>query len=120
MSVTLYSVTFDCTDAARLARFWSDVLGRPVDEGSSEEYAGIGITGDQAGGPGWMFIKVPEAKPGKNRVHVDLTTSDLAAEVDRVIALGASKIADQEQDGMRWTTLADPEGNELDIVAAQD
>jgi predicted enzyme related to lactoylglutathione lyase len=118
MSVTVNAVTFDCADAASLARFWSDVLERPVDDGASEGFASLGAAAGQAGGPVWMFIQVPEAKQVKNRVHVDLGTADLAAETERVIKLGASRVADREEGGIRWTTLTDPEGNEFDI--AQD
>lgn len=118
MSVTLSAVTFDCKDAAKLARFWADVLARPVGEGATEEFAAIGIGEGSAGGPGWMFVQVPEAKTVKNRVHVDLATVDLVGEVKRVVGLGARWVADQAEDGARWTTLADPEGNEIDIVAS--
>ncbi len=50
-------------------------------------------------------------------MHPDLITEDLEAEVDRLIALGATKIADLAPDGMRWTTLQVPEGNEFDVIA---
>jgi predicted enzyme related to lactoylglutathione lyase len=116
MSVALHTVTFDCADAASLAEFWSGVLERPVDEGASGEFASIAADGQ--GGPAWMFIQVPEAKQVKNRVHVDLGSADLTAEAERVIKLGASRIADHDEGGTHWTTLADPEGNEFDI--AQD
>jgi predicted enzyme related to lactoylglutathione lyase len=122
MSVALNAVTFDCADAAGLAEFWSGVLERPVDAGASEQFAAIGADAGSAGGaaigPAWMFIQVPEGKQVKNRVHVDLGTGDLPAEAERVLKLGASRIADHEEGGVRWITLADPEGNEFDI--AQD
>ena len=116
MSVTLQAVTFDCANAARLAGFWSEVLERAVDDGASEEFAAIGTAGGQPGGSTLMFIRVPEAKQVKNRVHLDLGAADLAAETERVVKLGASPIADHEEGGTRWTTLADPEGNEFDIA----
>lgn len=117
MGVTLYAVVFDCTDAAKLAGFWADVLGRLVDDGASEEHAMLGA-GEGSGGPGWMFVQVPEAKQPKNRVHVDLvTTDDLDAEIERVVGLSATQVADQQDGEARWTTLSDPEGNELDLAA---
>jgi catechol 2,3-dioxygenase-like lactoylglutathione lyase family enzyme len=112
MSTTLTHLTFDCTDAAALAAFWAAVLDRPVDDDASAEYACI------SGLPGWMFLKVPEAKAVKNRVHPDLAAPDLAVEVQRLQALGATHLADHEEDGAVWSTLADPEGNEVDVVAA--
>ena len=112
MSSTLTHLTFDCDDAAALAGFWSAVLEAPVDDGASPDYAVV------KGDPGWMFLKVPEAKTVKNRVHPDVTTSDLPAEIKRLTKLGATHQADHDEDGTKWATLTDPEGNEFDIVAS--
>ena len=76
MTASLYAVTFDCADPARLADFWSRVLGRPIDRGASDEFAPIGIFGPRSGDPGWMFVTVPEDKQAKNRCHPDLTAAD--------------------------------------------
>jgi len=54
----------------------------------------------------------------KNRFHPDLTTTDQPAEVDRMVAAGAKRLGDFVEDGISWTTLVDPEGNEFDIVAS--
>jgi predicted enzyme related to lactoylglutathione lyase len=115
VSVNLYAVTFDCGDAAGLASFWSAVLDRPVDEGASADGASIAL-GDRQ--PHWNFMKVPEGKTVKNRVHADLVTTDLAAEVKRIVELGATMQADFDEGGYRWATLLDPEGNEFDVMAA--
>ena len=58
-----------------------------------------------------------EGKSAKNRMHPDLITGDLGAEVERLIGLGAKWKADIEMGSMRWTTLLDPEGNEFDVIA---
>jgi predicted enzyme related to lactoylglutathione lyase len=110
-TITLTHVTFDCADAEKLSGFWSEVLGRPVKDGASAEFAVID------GSPGWMFLQVPEGKTAKNRVHPDLSTTDLPGAVERVTALGATHVADHTEDGSTWTTLTDPEGNEFDLVA---
>jgi hypothetical protein len=112
MSITLTHVTFDCADAADLAGFWSAALERPVDEGASPDCAVI------PGSPGFMFLRVPEAKAGKNRCHPDLAAADLLAEVQRLKELGATHLADHDEDGTVWATLADPEGNEFDVTAS--
>ena len=117
MSSTEFAVTLDCDNAADLAAFWSQVLSRPVDPGASKEFAAIGLAGGSDGRPVWMFHQVPESKTAKNRAHVDLITADLAAEADRVVKLGATRLADIEEGGVRWTTLTDPAGNEFDLVA---
>jgi len=112
MSATLNHITFDCADAARVADFWSNVLGAAVDPGASPDFATITSHTSAS----WMFISVPEPKTVKNRVHVDLATVDLDAELERLAGLGATHIADLDEGGTRWTTLADPEGNEFDVV----
>lgn len=116
MSVTLNHITFDCADAARVADFWSGVLGDAVDPGASADFATITSRTSTS----WMFIKVTEPKSVKNRVHVDLATADLDAELERLAGLGATHIADLDEGGTRWTTLADPEGNEFDVVQSND
>jgi Glyoxalase-like domain len=117
MSAALIAVSVDCANAGKLADFWSQVTGRAVDPEASEAFAAIGLTGGDGACPAWMFHQVPEPKPGKNRVHVDLGAPDLEGEVDRLLTLGATRLADVEEGGYRWTTLADPEGNEFDVVA---
>ncbi|SRX94027.1 hypothetical protein [Ilumatobacter coccineus YM16-304] [Mycobacterium shimoidei] len=118
MDVTLYTVTFDCADAAALGRFWSELLHSPLDDGATADFASIGMSADRGSPPHLAFVRVPEDKQVKNRVHVDLVADDLAAAVDRAVELGATRLADRADDSYRWSTLADPEGNEFDIVAA--
>ncbi len=116
MTLVHRAVTFDCTDAMVVSRFWSAVLGRPIDTEPmppSPFFASIGLT--DAAQPGFMFIQVPEGKTVKNRVHLDLDADDVAAEVARVVALGATALYDKDEFGLQWTTLADPEGNEFCI-----
>jgi predicted enzyme related to lactoylglutathione lyase len=117
MSVNLYAVTFDCGNAGELAGFWSGVLGRPVEDGASAEMAAIAPGG--TGGPHWYFMQVAEGKIAKNRMHPDLTTADLGAEIDRIVALGAKQAGEFDEAGFRWVTLQDPEGNEFDVIASE-
>ena len=112
MTPTLTSITFDCVDAARLAGFWAAVLDRPVADGASAGYAVL------AGTPAWSFLQVPEPKQAKNRMHVDLGVDDLPGSVERIVGLGATHLGAFEEEGERWATLADPEGNEFDVAAA--
>ena len=67
--------------------------------------------------PTMMFIGVPEPRTVKNRVHLDLVTSDREAEVERLVGLGATRLADHDEWGHVWTTLADPAGNEFCVAA---
>jgi hypothetical protein len=115
MAVFLMHVTFDCANAAELAGFWSKVLGESVDDGATEYVATIGLRRPEPLQPALMFLQVPEGKTAKNRVHLDLRADDLAAEVARVIDLGATHVGDFDEYGAKWTSLRDPEGNEFDI-----
>jgi predicted enzyme related to lactoylglutathione lyase len=81
-------------------------------DGDAQSGAGTGA------GPVWMFHQVPEAKVAENRVHVDFLSPDLDNEVERLLTLGAAHVRDVEEGGYRWATLADPQGNEFDVVAA--
>lgn len=113
MALTPIHITVDCSDVAAVAGFWSAALRRPV-ASQSEEVAEI--PGDGAGSTGWLFIRVPEGKAAKNRLHIDFGTPDREVEVARMLALGASRIGDYDEWGAVWTTLADVEGNEFCVV----
>lgn len=72
--------------------------------------------------PKLLFIEVPEGKQVKNRVHLDLEPTDRPrdAEIERVIALGATPLHDlRNEDGTGWLVLADPEGNEFCILRSR-
>ena len=118
MTAQLANITFDCDDVLKVAGFWSAVLGRELDRGSSQLFASIGGTDADRTQPAWYFTKVPEPKQAKNRVHVDLTTPDATA-VDQIVALGATVVGEHEVPGgsHRWTVLQDPEGNEFCVAA---
>ena len=119
MTSSIGSITFDCENAVTLAEFWAAVLGAEVDPDERNTgmfFQSIGRSADQWAGPIMMFIKVPEGKTAKNRVHLDLTTADRAAEVERLMGLGATEVAARDEWGMSWTTLTDPEGNEFCVA----
>ena len=111
MTSRIHSITFDCSDPKRLALFWSAVLAYPTarledDLASIEALNGSGAR--------LLFLQVPEGKSVKNRVHLDLQTDDMEAEVDRLIKLGANKIRVLDfGGGDRFTVMQDPEGNEF-------
>jgi len=136
-----FQVTFDAHDPARLAAFWAAALSyevQPPPDGFAtwREYAdSIGIPFEDQGklsaavdpegtGPRLLFLWVPESKVAKNRMHLDLNVTDresslesrttaIDKEVDRLVELGASKIAEHGSDEQNWTVMHDPEGNEF-------
>jgi hypothetical protein len=107
-------VVIDSQRADEIAAFWSALLDRPINDGANQFFALIPASDDRAF-PALMFLAVPEPRQGKNRMHLDLVATDLPAEVERAVALGAIKIAEFDEFGTRWTTLTDPEGNVFDI-----
>ncbi|KOU12780.1 glyoxalase [Streptomyces sp. WM6372] len=116
MYPSIRTITFDCTgDPYDLGLFWSGLLGRPLadDDKPGDPEA---VIEDPEGGPTLLFVRVPEGKAAKNRIHLDLKPHGRTREeeVARVRALGASLVSDRTRpDGSGWVTLADPEGNEF-------
>ena len=122
----LHDIVFDCRHPASLARFWAAALDdyqvAPYDEEELRRLAEQGIDDPEddptvlveagPGRPRYFFVLVPEDKTAKNRVHLDVSADDPAAEVDRLVALGA--VAVQEYSG--WVQMSDPEGNEFCVL----
>jgi predicted enzyme related to lactoylglutathione lyase len=117
MAIEVLALTIDCADAGLLAQFWAEALGRTVNPGATAQSARIAADDAATTGPMLSFQKVPEGKTVKNRVHLDLGTTQPEAETERLLGLGATKLWDAEKGSTRWTTFADPEGNEFDLVA---
>jgi glyoxalase superfamily protein len=114
MTCVVRTITFDVAppyEPYELAQFWGLVVGRGMDPDDAAGDDEVILTGE----PNLLFVRVPEAKTLKNRVHLDLqpdTTRD--REVDRLTGLGAKLIDDQRRpDGTGWVVLADPAGNEF-------
>jgi hypothetical protein len=118
MNLRVGNIAFDCDDVLKVATFWSAALGRPIDRGSSELFASIGGADPERVQPAWYFTKVPEPKRAKNRVHLDLVSTDPSV-VSGLVDLGASVMGEHEMLGgqHRWTVMQDPEGNEFCIAA---
>lgn len=118
-------VTIDCADPAALAAWWAELLGWRVARADADE--AVARPADDAEEATLhegrmlplLFVRVPDAKATKNRVHLDLLSDDVAADVARAEALGAQRV-DVGQDAPPWVVLADPEGNELCIVPMPD
>ena len=106
------NVTFDAADPGKLAEFWSAVTGRPIAQ--AQEFFAMLEPNDQ--GIQMLFIKVPEGKTAKNRMHVDFHAPDREAEVERLVALGATRHDTNNSFGIEWTVMTDPEGNEFCVA----
>jgi Glyoxalase-like domain len=117
MDIRIQCVVVDAGDPERLARFWSEAIGWRITYESDDEWAVEPPEGSPATdvAPDILFVKVPDRKASKNRLHLDLRPADQQAEVDRLIALGAAP-TDIGQGDTRWVVLADPEGNEFCVL----
>ncbi|MEU6274886.1 VOC family protein [Streptomyces populi] len=113
MAVSFYQLTVDAHDLPALARFWCRVLDWRVLFEDEEE---IVIGSDAHALPGICFVPAGERKTAKNRLHIDLTPDDQAAEVERILALGARRADVGQGEDVTWTVLADPEGNEFCVL----
>jgi predicted enzyme related to lactoylglutathione lyase len=116
VSLWILNVTFDCSDAASTARFWSELTGWPC---SKEEMPGNAywvVGQSEQGTPRLVFVEVPEEKIVKNRVHLDLVPGGLSQdqEVARAESLGARVVDDRRHATPGgWVVLVDPQGNEF-------
>jgi hypothetical protein len=125
-------ITFDAAGPRALGAFWCEVLGYieepppPGFETWEDALAAFGI--DQSDpdrafaivdpervGPRVFFLKVPEGKTAKNRMHLDVHVEpdQLHAKAASLVELGATHVAEFDEPEGHWITLLDPEGNEF-------
>lgn len=116
MTSRLATIAIDAQDLRKVADFWCSALGWKITE---EDPGGISIAPIDGSGPTIDVLQVTENKSGKNRLHFDLradgtTTSE---ELDRLLALGASRADVGQGPDVSWVVLADPEGNEFCLLS---
>lgn len=133
---TTFQVTIDCADADVMASFWSTALGYEREqppagydtwdaffdsrEAPRPPAGSIASIVDPTGdGPRIFFIRVPEPKTVKNRIHFDIMTDGTDAERDAKVAelveAGAHEGERVEMGESTWHVMLDPEGNEFCI-----
>ena len=112
MQLSWEQVVVDAHDPVALGRWWAEALGWIVVADAADEFE-IRPSPDRV--PGLLFVAVTAAKAGKNRLHPDFRPVDQAAEVERLLSLGARRV-DVGQQEASWVVLADPEGNEFCIL----
>ncbi|HEX3492182.1 MAG TPA: VOC family protein [Streptosporangiaceae bacterium] len=117
MSSRFYHLVIDSHDPHALARFWSQVLEQPI---VLEEDDEVIVAAGKDAYPGLSFLPVPEGKAVKNRLHIDLNPDDRDTEVERLLALGATRADVGQGPDVSWVTMADPEGNEFCVLRRHD
>ena len=118
MPLILEQVNVDAADPVALGRWWQAALGwvEIVDPAEDEDVYEIRPSPDTL--PGLLFVRVPDVKAGKNRLHLDFRPQDRDAEVARLVELGA-RYADVGQGEQSWVVLQDPEGNEFCVLSGR-
>ncbi len=117
MSSLIQNISVDCAHPFSLAQFWSQVLDRPVHPDNEPDDEEVGVVLDDGDGE-LLFLKVPEPKTVKNRLHLCLQPQlPREQEVERLLSLGAFLHDDRRKpDGSGWAVLLDPEGNEFCVL----
>ena len=114
-------LTIDCADPAALAPFWRDALDWVITFADENEVAlEPKINDGSVPFPDLLFLRVPDSKLTKNRLHLDLRPDDQAAEVARLEALGARRvdIGQSNDANVTWVVMEDPAGNEFCVLRA--
>jgi hypothetical protein len=116
----LAAIALDVNDAHAAADYWTAATSWVVVEDDPE---GISLANPNGHRPNLDLLIVPDPNTGKNRLHIDVAPpldGDVDTEVERLLALGATR-ADVGQTGDEtWTVLQDPEGNETCVLSARD
>ncbi|MEV6841990.1 VOC family protein [Actinoplanes sp. NPDC051411] len=113
MTSRIGDMIVDCRDPETMAAFWCGVLGYRT---FARDGTGVAIRGATVS-PDILFIRVPESKAGKNRLHFDVCPTDQSQdeELKRLLDLGATRSSIVGSGS--WVVLEDPEGNEFCLMA---
>lgn len=117
-SLSFAALNIDCADPAALAGFWGKALGRPFGPGAVAGDMAVDAT-NPASGPRLIFHPVTEPGTAKNTLRPILLTDHHDKETERLTGLGARMLNETRLPAVRLTALADPEGNEFDLVTWQ-
>jgi Glyoxalase-like domain len=118
MSIRIQCVCVDSTEPGHAAAFWEAALGWRRTHDSTDEVVLEPPAGSPEDGvaPDLLFLRVPEAKAVKNRLHLDLRPEDQAVEVARLEELGARRVSVGQGPDVNWVVMQDPDGNEFDVL----
>ena len=120
MEIRIQCLCINTTDPLRLATFWQAALGWRLHAGNENEVVLEPPEGSPEDGvaPDLLFLRVPEEKSGRSRLHLDLRPVDQAAEVARLEGMGARRADVGQGPEVSWVVLADPDGNEFCVLRA--
>lgn len=118
MQLRIQCLCIDTADPPSLASFWQEALGWRRTHDTDNEVVLEPPAGSPEDGvvPDLLFLRVPEEKAGKNRLHLDLRPQDQDAEVERLESLGARRADVGQPSVTSWVVMADPAGNEFCVL----
>lgn len=118
MDVRIQNISIDAADPARLASFWEQALGWRRTYADDDEVVLEPPAGSAEDGvvPDLVFLRVPDVKTVKNRLHLDLRPLDQPSEVERLEQLGARRVDVGQGSDVTWVVMADPDGNEFCVL----
>ena len=108
MAEATIGLVLDCADPEALGRFWEQALGL---QRLGAACAYVLLASPSGALPKFLLQRVGEAKLAKNRMHLDIETPDVDAEVERLEGIGARRLDRHARTGhgSRWVVMADPE-----------
>jgi catechol-2,3-dioxygenase len=118
MTSRIAQVTLDVVDIDLMSRFWSEALGYRIDR--SDDGCATLRPEQSLTLPTMWLQAVDRHKFGKNRCHIDIVSRDPAAEVVRLLSLGAARAYVGQDGDEAFDVLSDPEGNEFCVVHRPD
>ena len=125
---THWTLGCDATDPHRLASFWALALGY-ISEPGYDDADGASIIDPDGKGAAIGFLRVPENKSAKNRMHVDIRVAGeppwvmaerellIRAKVSELVAAGATAVREENYgEPLGHVVMLDPEGNEFCVA----
>jgi catechol 2,3-dioxygenase-like lactoylglutathione lyase family enzyme len=124
---THWTLCYDAADPQRLARFWALALGY-LDEPGYDFADGASLIDPAGVLPAISFLKVPEGKTAKNRLHMDIRVAAghevdqtvreqwIRAKVTELVAAGATAVREESYGHLNHIVMHDPEGNEFCVA----
>jgi predicted enzyme related to lactoylglutathione lyase len=112
--LTIRNIVWGVRELQPAIDFWTAALGYRLKQEPSEDWASL-VPADDRGGPTFALMLTSSAKP--HRHHLDFDVDDVDAEVERLVALGATRVPDwRYEEDADYTVLHDPEGNAFCLI----
>ena len=114
MAIRLGSTVINCADMELMTRFWSQAL-HLVPSADGDDFR---VLRGEAASLSLQLARTPVT--ARDQMHLDLYSDDQDAEVQRLIALGATFVRHHDDPADDYVVLTDPEGNEFCVCAVAD